>query len=91
LQGTPGAIAVLHANTRRLDFHPHVHLVMPAAAISFRRTPRRSQAESLNMGWSLWYSLPDTVSAISSRLRRPHWSMPGQYPRAASSTERVRL
>jgi len=34
LQGTPGAIAVLHTNTRRLDFHPHVHLVMPAAAIN---------------------------------------------------------
>ena len=26
LQGTPGAIAVLHTNTRRLDYHPHVHL-----------------------------------------------------------------
>ena len=34
LRGTPGAIAVLHTNTRRLDFHPHVHLVMPAAAIN---------------------------------------------------------
>ena len=34
LQGTPGAIAVLHTNTRRLDYHPHVHLVMPAAAIN---------------------------------------------------------
>ena len=33
LQGTPGATAVLHTNTRRLDFHPHVHLVMPAAAV----------------------------------------------------------
>ena len=33
LQGMPGAIAVLHTNTRRLDYHPHVHLVMPAAAI----------------------------------------------------------
>ncbi len=33
LQGTPGAIAVLHTHSRRLDFHPHVHLVMPAAAI----------------------------------------------------------
>jgi hypothetical protein len=33
LQGTPGAIAVLHTNTRRLDYHPHVHLVMPAAAV----------------------------------------------------------
>jgi len=33
LQGTPGAIAVLHTHSRRLDFHPHVHLVVPAAAI----------------------------------------------------------
>ncbi len=33
LQGVPGAIAVLHTHSRRLDFHPHVHLVMPAAAL----------------------------------------------------------
>ena len=33
LQGTPGAIAVLHTHSRRLDYHPHVHLAMPAAAI----------------------------------------------------------
>jgi len=33
LQGIPGAIAVLHTHSRRLDFHPHVHLVMPAAAM----------------------------------------------------------
>lgn len=33
LRGIPGAIAVLHTNTRALDYHPHVHLVMPAAAL----------------------------------------------------------
>lgn len=33
LQGTPGAIAVLHTNTRQLEYHPHVHLVMPAATL----------------------------------------------------------
>jgi hypothetical protein len=33
LQGAAGAISVLHTHSRRLDFHPHVHLVMPAAAI----------------------------------------------------------
>ncbi len=33
LRGTPGAVTVLHTHSRRLDFHPHVHLVMPAAAI----------------------------------------------------------
>ena len=33
LQGTAGAISVLHTHSRRLDFHPHVHVVIPAAAI----------------------------------------------------------
>lgn len=33
LQGSPGAVAVLHTHSRRLDFHPHVHLAMPAAAL----------------------------------------------------------
>ena len=49
LQGTPGAIAVLHTNTRRLDYHPHVHLVMPAAAVGGQRrlwrTKRRGKAK----------------------------------------------
>ena len=48
LQGTPGAIAVLHTNTRQLEFHPHVHLVMPAAAVNAKqrkwRTKRRGKA-----------------------------------------------
>lgn len=34
LQGTPGAIAVLHTHSRRLDYHPHVHCVIPAGAIN---------------------------------------------------------
>jgi hypothetical protein len=46
LQGTPGAVAVLHTHSRRLEFHPHVHLVMPAAALDadkrLWRTPRRT-------------------------------------------------
>ena len=33
LQGKAGAITVLHTHSRRLDYHPHGHLVMPAAAI----------------------------------------------------------
>lgn len=37
LQGTPGAVAVLHTHSRRLDYHPHVHLVMPAAALDANR------------------------------------------------------
>lgn len=34
LQGTPGAITVLHTHSRRLDYHPHIHMVIPAAAIN---------------------------------------------------------
>ena len=37
LQGTPGATGVLHTHSRRMEFHPHVHLLMPAAAIDAKR------------------------------------------------------
>jgi hypothetical protein len=33
LLGSPGAVAVLHTHSRKLDFHPHVHVAMPAAAL----------------------------------------------------------
>jgi hypothetical protein len=46
LQGRAGAVAVLHTHSRKLDFHPHVHLVMPAAALDANkglwRTLRKS-------------------------------------------------
>ena len=46
LQGSPGAVAVLHTHSRRLEFHPHVHVAMPAAALDadkgLWRTLRRS-------------------------------------------------
>jgi len=44
LRGESGAIAVLHTNTRRLDYHPHVHLVMPAGAIDQRTRQWRTKA-----------------------------------------------
>jgi len=34
LQGTPGAIAVLHTHSRKLDYHPHIHVIIPMAAIN---------------------------------------------------------
>ena len=37
LQGMAGAITVLHTHSRSLDYHPHVHLVMPAAAIDTKK------------------------------------------------------
>jgi len=37
LQGKPGVASVLHTHSRRLDYHPHVHIVMPAAAIDSKK------------------------------------------------------
>lgn len=48
LQGTPGAISVLHTHTRRLDYHPHVHLVMPAAALNTAQNTWRTKARKDN-------------------------------------------
>jgi len=43
LRGIPGAIGVLHTNTRAQDFHPHAHLVVPAAAIDLERRQWRTK------------------------------------------------
>ncbi len=36
LRGTPGVIAVLHTNTRALDYHPHIHVIMPMGAMDVK-------------------------------------------------------
>jgi len=46
LQGSAGAIAVLHTHFRRLDFHPHIHLVMPAAAIDAKQRLWRTKPKN---------------------------------------------
>jgi hypothetical protein len=46
LQGTPGAIAVLHTHSRRLDYHPHVHLAVPAAAVDAKNRQWRTKTGS---------------------------------------------
>jgi len=33
LGGLPGAVTVLHTHSRELNFHPHLHVVMPAGTI----------------------------------------------------------
>lgn len=43
LRGAAGAIAVLHTHSRRLDYHPHVHLVIPAAAIDVEQRQWRTR------------------------------------------------
>jgi Putative transposase/TrwC relaxase len=46
LQGTPGAVAVLHTHSRQLEFHPHVHMCMPAAALDADKGLWRSLRKS---------------------------------------------
>ncbi len=36
LKGKLGAHAVLHSNTRSLDYHPHVHFIVPAGALDLK-------------------------------------------------------
>jgi len=48
LQGTPGVISVLHTHSRSLDFHPHVHVVMPAAAVDTTNKLWRTKSKAKN-------------------------------------------
>jgi len=50
LQGKAGAITVLHTHSRRLDYHPHVHLVMPAAAIDTDKRLWRTKCNKKGRG-----------------------------------------
>ena len=85
LRGTPGAIAVLHTNTRRLDFHPHVHLVMPAAAVAVDgerkqwRTKRRGKGKG---GYLFNHSALAKVfqAKLLAGLKAAGLTLPGRYP-----------
>jgi len=54
LQGTSGAVGVLHTHSRRLAFHPHVHLAMPAAAFDAEHGLWRSLRKSRKGGGYLF-------------------------------------
>jgi hypothetical protein len=42
LEAELGMCAVLHTHTRRLDYHPHVHLVVPGGGVNVARTQWRT-------------------------------------------------
>jgi hypothetical protein len=50
LKGNAGAITVLHTHSRRLDYHPHVHMVMPAAAIDMNKRLWRTKCGKKGQG-----------------------------------------
>jgi hypothetical protein len=83
LQGTPGAIAVLHTNTRQLAFHPHVHLVMPAAAVDGERKQWRTKQRSANGGYLFNHRALAKVfrAKMLAGIEAAGLQLPERYPR----------
>lgn len=44
LQGMAGFTAMLHTHCRKLDYHPHIHVVMPAASVNIKNRRWRAKA-----------------------------------------------
>lgn len=82
LQGTPGAIAVLHTHSRRLDFHPHVHLVMPAAAIDAIKRLWRTKKSKANRGYLFNHKALAKVfrAKMLEAITREGLALPAPYP-----------
>jgi hypothetical protein len=45
LQGCAGLTAVLHTHARNLDYHPHMHLIVPAGCLNKRRNLWRQKTD----------------------------------------------
>ena len=85
LRGTPGAIAVLHTNTRRLEYHPHVHLVMPAAAVDRECKQWRTKGRRKAKGVYLFNhtALAKVFRAkLLAALEAAGLTLPRRYPEA---------
>ena len=90
LQGTPGAIAVLHTNTRQLDYHPHVHLLMPAAAIDDERKQWRTKRHQAKGHYLFNHKALAKVfrAKLLAGLKAAGLTLPARYP--GKWVERVR-
>ena len=67
LQGSAGAVAVLHTHSRRLEFHPHVHVAMPACALDADKRLWRSLRES-KKGAGYLFSHKALAKVFSAKL-----------------------
>ena len=84
LQGMPGAIALLHTHSRRLDYHPHVHLVMPAAAVDQAKRRWRTKKKSRQTGQSYLFNHQALAKVFRAKmldaLTREGLRLPERYP-----------
>lgn len=87
LRGEAGAVAVVHTHSRRLDYHPHVHVVMPAAAIDAERrlwrTKRRSKTAPTKGGYLFHHKALARVfrAKLLAAITRAGLALPPSYPK----------
>src|SRR6266851_2362978 len=82
LQGTPGAITVLHTHSRRLDYHPHVHVLMPAAAIDTKQRLWRTKTRKANCAYLFNHKALAKVfrAKMLAHLQQLRVTLPARYP-----------
>jgi len=84
LQGKTGAITVLHTHSRRLDYHPHVHVVMPAAAVDTdKRLWRTKKYKRKNVSYLFNHKALAKVfrAKLLSAIREEDIELPASYPK----------
>lgn len=82
LQGGAGAVAVLHTHTRRLDYHPHVHFVMPAAAVEPEKRLWRTKRKKHNKSYLFNHKALANVfrAKMLEAIRQEGLDLPASYP-----------
>ena len=83
LQGSAGAVAVLHTHARNLAFHPHVHVAMPACALDAGKRLWRSLRRSKKGAGYLFNhkALAKVFAAkLSDALRQEGLALPPGLP-----------
>ncbi len=78
LRGSAGAVTVLHTHNRRLDYHPHVHLVMPAAA--FDKKQRRWRNKDGNYLFNHTALAKVFRAKVLAGIKQAGLKLPSAYP-----------
>lgn len=79
LQGSAGAVAVLHTHSRALNYHPHVHVVMPAAVIDTTHQQWRTKDTKYLFNHK---ALAKVFRAkLLTRMREEKWVFPRKIPK----------
>lgn len=82
LHGRPGAVSVLHTHSRRLDYHPHLHLAMPAAAVDAKSRRWRTKPRSKGHGYLFNHKALSKVfrAKLLAALSREGLKLPACHP-----------